>query len=174
MRARSLHPVLCCVLLLAACGSDRLSGEELPLELPPPPAPPPAPVSESIYDEAGELLASERLIAGLAVPQGSTTVLDEERRHIFRSAAPLAKVQRYFGVRLITGAVDSLAGGGVAYRAATPRDARGSTVQLDVVVEPSSSSQARIEIIELPPAIVNPPSQEETLRRLAADLERAE
>jgi hypothetical protein len=137
------------------------------IDEPAPPAPPP------IYGEDGELLESDQRVAGLILPRGLEEVLREQHRYVFRSSAPVIQVQRYFGPRLITGQVDALPTGGVAYRDAVPREAREVAVHLDVIIEPSSVAQSRIEILEHPPPMTAPPSEEEAIRRLRERVEQA-
>jgi hypothetical protein len=173
--SRSTSYAAALVALAAACrGSDAPS---LPDELPPPPEPvvsEVAPEPDPLYGPDGELLESDQRVAGLTLPRGLEEILREERRYVYRSPAPLAKVQRYFGPRLLTGQVDVLPSGGAAYRDAVPREARGGAVRLDVIIEPSTVARSRVEIIERPPPIVTPPSEEETLRRLRERLEQAD
>ncbi len=129
---------------------------------------------ESLYDANGDVLESTSRVAGLVLPRGVELVLDEERRHVYESSIPLMKMQRYFGVRLVTGQVDSHPNGAATYVDALPRDVRGGQVRLDVTIEPSSRSRSRIEIIERRPAPVSPPSEAESIERLRERLRRAD
>jgi hypothetical protein len=79
-------------------------------------------------------------------------------------------VQRYFGPRLLTGQVDRI-GNGAVYRRATPRDAQGGTVYLDVSVTPTSQG-TRVDVIELPPAPAKLPSPSEIERQVREEMER--
>jgi hypothetical protein len=159
---------------LVGCGEDR--AEALPEVVAPPPlpraarreAPPP------LYGPDGALLESDVVVAGLTLPRGLTPLIVEERRHVYRSDVPLFKMQQYFGVRLVTGEVDARSGGGATYRSALPRDVEGGAVRLDVSVQPSSSAATRVEIVELLPPPVDPPSEQETLERLRRAMEAAE
>lgn len=135
-------------------------------------APPPEPETvlrgeerPSLYGEDGELLESDTVVAGLRLPRGLDPMLEDGRRHVYTSAQPLTKVQSYFGVRLVTGQVDQVGGGGIVYHDAVPRDVRGGEVRLDVTIEASSASETRVEIIEAEPPIVTPPPEAETIRR---------
>lgn len=160
----------------SACGGGE-SAPELPEEVAPAPVLPAdddARGRESIYGEDGEVLESTTRVAGLVLPRGVELVLDQERRHVYQSQVPLTKMQRYFGVRLVTGQVDARPGGGATYVDALPRDVRGGEVRLDVTIEPSSAARTRVELVERPPAPVSPPSQEESLRRLRERMERAD
>ncbi len=159
-----------------ACGRGGDSAPELPEELAPMPETTrdDAPVREAIYGDDGEVLESTQRVAGLPLPRGLETVLEDGRRHVYRSEVPLQKMQSYFGVRLVTGQVDARAGGGATYVDAVPRGVRGGEVRLDVTVEPSSAAQSRVEIVERAPALVTPPTEEESLRRLRERMERAD
>ncbi len=99
------------------------------------------------------------MIAGLPLPRGLEPILNEGREHVYRTKVPLEKLQRYFGPRLLTGRVEPL-GGGVVYRGARPRDARGGVVPLDVKLVPGAAG-TRVEIIEVPPEPQRPPSLEQ-------------
>jgi hypothetical protein len=155
------------LLALAGCGGDE--EESLPEVVAPVPeveAPEAPDLPEPLYGEDGALLESDVTVAGLVLPRGLEPVLEEERRHVYRSDVPLPRVLQYFGVRLVTGQVDALSGGGATYRDAVPRDVRGGAVHLDVTIEGSSVARTRIEILELAPAPTTPPSEAEMVRRL--------
>lgn len=162
------------VTLASACGEP--DAPELPLEIAAAPVLPRERESagEALYDVEGELLESSSRLAGLVLPRGLELVLDEERRHVYESPVPLTKMQRYFGVRLLTGQVDPVPGGGVTYVDALPRDVRGGQVRLDVTIEPSSRSPSRVEIIERRPPPVSAPPQAESLERLHEWMRRAD
>lgn len=172
MRARSL--LFFCLAACGPCGSN--------------PAPESAPVAttetsetlraedrQSLYDADGNLLPSDTLIAGLALPRG----LEERpvrgaRRHVYRTDVPLAKVQAYFGPRLVTGHVDRL-GDAAIFRRAVPRGVRGGIVYLDVGIHPIPRGGTRIEVVELaPPAppTQNSPTPEELIRRFDEEQRR--
>lgn len=156
------------------CGGDEV--EQLPERVAPPPvvASPEVARPEPLYGEDGELLASDQSVAGLPLPRGLEVLVESGRRHVYTSAVPVARVQQYFGVRLITGEVDGRPGGGVTYHDALPRDARGSSVRLEVTIEPSSASATRVEIVEIEPAPVTAPSEAETITRVREQLEHAD
>lgn len=162
--------------LAGGCGGGE--APSLPEEVAPPPAierPTPQAVAPApLYGEDGELLESDTRVAGLTLPRGLETVLEDERRHVYRSDVPLTKLQRYFGVRLVTGQVDTRPNGSVTYVDALPRDVRGGEVRLDVTVEPVARAGTRIEVRERLPALVDPPSEEEALRMLEEQMRRAE
>lgn len=172
MRARSLF--FFCLAACGPCGSN--------------PAPESAPVAtieateteraedaQSLYDADGNLLPSDIMIAGLALPRG----LEERpvrgaRRHVYRTNVPLAKVQAYFGPRLVTGHVDRL-GDAAIFRRAVPRGVRGGIVHLDVGIHPIPRGGTRVEVVELAPPTPptqNSPSPEELLRRFDEDQRR--
>lgn len=160
----------------SACGGGE-SAPELPEEVAPAPVLPlddDARRREAIYGDDGEVLESTMRVAGLVLPRGVELVLDEERRHVYQSQVPLTKMQRYFGVRLVTGQVDARPGGGATYVDALPRDVRGGEVRLDVTIEPSSAARTRVEIVERQPAPATPPSQEESLQQLRERMRRAD
>ena len=142
--------------------------------LPPTEAAVPPATEVALYDDEGNLLGSGERLAGLELPRGLTPALQDGRRHVYRSDVPMVRVQRYFGVRLVTGAVDALPTGGAVYRDAVPRDVQGVPVRLDVRVEPSSSAPTRVEIVELEPPPVGAPTEAESLRRLQQVLEHTE
>lgn len=160
----------------SACGSGGGAASELPEEIAPAPevsrAAPPE--REAIYGDDGEVLESGEVVAGLPLPRGIETVLEDGRRHVYRSEVPLQKMQSYFGVRLVTGQVDARSGGGATYVDALPRGVRGGVVRMDVTIEPSSAARTRIEIVEREPPPSSPPSEEESLRRLRERMERAD
>lgn len=160
--------------LSAGCGSGE-GGEALPeVVAPPPPPPTGAPAGEALYGPEGELLESDQRVAGLVLPRGLEHLVDEGRRHVYTTDVPITKVQQYFGVRLVTGAVDAPEGRGVTYRDAVPRDVRGGEVHLDVSIEPASGAEARIEIVELEPPPASPPSEAETIERARRAIEQGE
>lgn len=162
--------------LLVACGGEERDAEGLPSEVLPEVTPPPptsvAPASP--LDAEGHLRGSGERVAGLELPMGLTPSVDEERRHTYRTSVALALVLRYFGPRLTTGQVEPLAGGGASYRAATPRDATGATVPLDVTIRPVPGAQVMIEIVEIPPEPITPPPESESIRELEHAFETAE
>lgn len=164
------------VSLAPGCGGGE--APSLPEELAPPPAierpAPPAGAADPLYDAEGDLLESETRVAGLALPRGLETVFEEERRHVYRSDVPLAKLQRYFGVRLVTGQVDTRPNGSVTYVDALPRGVRGGEVRLDVTVEPVARAGVRVEVRERVPPSLDRPSEEEALRMLQERLRSAD
>lgn len=174
-RAVSFHVAVSLVAFGAACGDGE--APSLPEEVAPPPAierPPPPGQPDPLYDDEGQLLESSTRVAGLVLPRGLETVVDEERRHVYRTDVPIAKVQQYFGVRLVTGQVDTRPNGSVTYVDALPRGVRGGEVRLDVTIDPVVGSGTRVEVRERLPAPVDPPSEEEALRMLQEQMRRAE
>jgi hypothetical protein len=172
-RARALFAM---ATLLAACGSEAHDAEGLPAE----PiaevvpervireAPPP------IYDEEGNLLASEERVAGLVLPVSLEPMIEEERRHVYRTRVPLTKVLSFFGPRLVTGRVDRSAGGGATYRDALPQGASGAYVHVDVAITPIPGPATRVEIVELLPPPTTPPTEQEAMDELARRMREAE
>jgi len=161
--------------LLAACGGEERDAEGLPSEVLPEVTPPPtstAPLSP--LDEEGNLRGSGEHVAGLELPMALTASVAEERRHTYLTSIALAPVLRYFGPRLTTGQVEPLPGGGASYRAATPRDAHGATVPLDVTIRPVPGQQVMVEIVEIPPEPITPPPELESIRALERTLETSE
>ncbi len=147
------------VALVTACGShgsDNHRGQRIaPVKpatrtraKPPPP----------LYGPNGALLPSDRSIAGLEMPRGLEQTIEARRRHVFTTRVPLAKVQRYFGTRLITGQVDRI-GEGAVFHAAVPRHVEGGVVKLDVSILPIPGDKTRVEVVELAPPPVHPPSE---------------
>ncbi|AKF03267.1 hypothetical protein [Sandaracinus amylolyticus] len=153
-------------LVVIGCGDEPdapvVSEEVAPAPVVPRPEPRPAP--EPIYGADGELLESDEVVAGLRLPRGLRPLSSRERRHVYGSDVPLAKVQRYFGPRLVTGQVDARPSGRATYVDAVPRDVRGGEVRLDVTIEPASGMATRVEIVERAPAPLSAPPEEETLR----------
>lgn len=164
------------VSLFAACGGPERDAEGMPSEVLPEVTPPPptsvAPVSP--LDAEGHLRGSGERVAGLELPMGLTPSVDEERRHTYLTTVALAPVLRYFGPRLTTGQVESLPGGGASYRAATPREATGVTVPLDVTIRPVPGGRVMVEIVEIPPAPITPPPESESIHALERAIETEE
>ncbi|MBX3248947.1 MAG: hypothetical protein KF901_17350 [Myxococcales bacterium] len=165
------------VLVAIACfGCGRCGGvqtdEGTPRSEAPDPEAPAGAQGEPLYDANGDLLPSREVVAGLTLPRGLTKrPLAGERRHVYVTQVPLAKVQAYFGPRLITGQVDRV-GAGAVFRRAVPREARGGVVHLDVGVYPVPRGGARVEIYELPPVPQNQPPPEELMRRFDEEQRR--
>lgn len=140
--------------LLLACGGEpppSADGVGVVVE-PPPPRPVRDPNAE-LYDANGVPRESDERVAGLVLPRGLTKVeaLATERRHVYTSSIPPARLLRYFGPRLYTMNIEQR-GQAVTYRDAEPRGARGGVVKLDVTIEPTSLHPSRVEIVERPPA----------------------
>jgi hypothetical protein len=123
-----------------------------------------------LYGTDGQLLESTETVAGLRLPRGLESIREEERRHVYLTDVPLTKVQRYFGPRLLTGQVDRL-GEGAVYRRATPRDAQGGTVHLDVSIIPTVGG-TRVDIVELAPVPTKTLPPAEIERQMAEHLKR--
>jgi len=123
------------------------------------------PLPDPLYGPSGELLESNRRVAGLQLPRGLEVTREEGRRHIYHHGASVRTVQAFFGTRLVTGAVDPI-GDGAVYREATPRGVRGGIVKLDVTITPSSHGGTRVEIVEIPPAPRTLPSEAEVRAQL--------
>lgn len=146
---------------LAACSSPEPTGEAV-FE---PPSTPVAqteagPERASIYDAEGNLREGDALVAGLRLPRGLEKKLDLGRRHVYETRVPIAKVQRYFGPRLLTGRVTRI-GEGATFREATPRGATGAVVKLDVAIVPAGEGLVQVDIYELPPPPARPLSESE-------------
>jgi hypothetical protein len=162
--------------LLVACGSEVHDAEGLEAE----PIAVTAPerveraTAPALYDDEGNLLESEDHVSGILLPVALTSVVSEDRRHVYQTDVPLTKVLRYFGPRLVTGRVDPGAGGGATYRDALPRDAAGSSVHVDVAITPIPGPRTRIEIEELLPPPPTPPSEAEAMEDLARRMQQAE
>lgn len=166
---------LCILVLLlsGACGEDEVIQTPDRVE----PEPPLRPQGESrtdgfLYDAEGNLRESEDVIAGLTLPRGLELSHEQERRHVYRSTVPRAKLLGYFGPRLFTGSVDPI-GDGAIFRGATVQGAVGSAVRLDVTILQTGAT-SRIEIFELPPIPENPPSPAELQRLWEEQQRRAE
>ncbi|MCA9616641.1 MAG: hypothetical protein H6722_31585 [Sandaracinus sp.] len=129
--------------------------------------------NDALYDAEGNLLPSDVVVAGLALPRG----LEErpsfgDRRHVYWTNVPIVKVQGYFGRRLITGQVDRI-GDAAVFRRAVPQGVRGGIVHLDVGIHPiPRGGGARVEIEEIAPVPQNPPSADELIRRFDEEQRR--
>ncbi|MCG8555304.1 MAG: hypothetical protein MJD61_08455 [Proteobacteria bacterium] len=129
----------------------------------------------TLYDAEGNLLPSEQVLSGLTLPRGLTRKRAMRRRWVYESRVPVDKLRRYFGLRLITGQIRP-GGGGITYVAATPREAKGGVVKLDVKVgdHPSTRGIAVVDIRELPPPPINPPSDRELRQIMKFRAQRAD
>ncbi len=166
-------PALLLVLLSVACSDEVIQAPDEPaVEVPEAPSGPTGRIDDYLYDAEGQLRESDEVIAGLVLPRGLELDRHAGRRHVYRTSLPRTKLAAYFGPRLFTGAVDRVGGDGAIYRAATVQGVRGSAVRMDVSILPIGG-RTRVEVFELPPVPVNPPSPEEMTRE-ARELERAE
>lgn len=157
-----------------ACGTAPTDVEgEAPEVVAPPPdrasvvtdEPPP------IRGTDGELLESDERVAGLVLPRGLEEVSHIGVRRVYRTSQPMALVLRYFGTRLVTGNVERGPGGRATYRNAVPSGVDPTTaVRMDVEIGTSSGAATRIEIVELPPEPLSPPSEAEIRARVEAHL----
>jgi len=162
VRTRKTLALILLAFALAACGQD---AEERP------PAPVVAETEATVraenpnrlYDEEGNLLESNVVVAGLRLPRGLEEAGEAERLHAYRTGVPIEKLLAYIGPRLITGQVDRH-GSGATFREAVPRDARGGIVKLDVAIVPMNRTTTRMEIRELPPVPTNPPTEAEVIQ----------
>ena len=151
MRRRCLPGLF--LLALGACAEEPPSAENVGRRVAAPP-PRPRPDDRSrLYDAEGVPRPSDRQVAGLVLPRGleALEALSEERRHVYRSRVPPARLLRYFGPRLTTAQVQQR-GETVTYVDAAPRGVRGGVVRLDVTIRPSSAHEALVEVYERPPA----------------------
>lgn len=172
----SVMRTLCILVLLfcGACGEDEVitSPDRVEPEVVPTRAAGETRTDDFLYDAEGDLRESEDVVAGLILPRGLELSRENERRHIYSSSVPRAKLLGYFGPRLFTGAVDPI-GDGAIFRGATVQGAVGSAVRLDVSILQTGPT-SRIEIYELPPMPENPPSPAELRRLFDEEQSRAE
>jgi hypothetical protein len=154
---------------LVACGGEPTGEAVFEPPATPAAAPEPGPARVSIYDAQGELREGDVVVAGLRLPRGLEPQFEHERRHVFETAVPIEKVQRYFGPRLRTPMVTPN-GQGVTYRDAAPRDATGGVVRLDVSIVPAGLGRVQVDIYELPP----PPPRALSEAEVRAIVEREE
>lgn len=166
-------PVIWVAVFGVACGGEAAPAEEVV-------APPvareevaEAPAEEPMYGDDGELLASDERVAGLRLPRRSELVISERRRHVYRTSAPLTKVQAYFGPRLHTMQVER-SGTRLSYLEALPNDSPESTLRIDVEISSSSAGGVRFEIRERAPEMISPPSEQETIDRITRIIEEAD
>lgn len=151
-------------LLVVACGENAAT-EPIPVQ--PEIAPVVAPteqITESIYNEDGELLASEQTVNGLVLPKGLTPDLQEDTRRTFTTEATLEELRAYLGPRLDTGNVQQV-GMGTMYRRAAARSAQGEIVRMDVILLPLAKDRVRLDLRDLPVPSENPPSQRELVEQ---------
>lgn len=169
--------VLSALLGVAACGGEESStdesGEATEIVEPVPevelaPAPPPDRRPD------GSLLESDDYVAGLRLPRGLREVAVDERHHYYEGLYVAEAYVNYFGPRLLTGHVEALPGGGARYVEATPREARGASVVMDVLVAPAAGNTSLITIDERPPVPETPPNEAEMLQALRRELEHAD
>lgn len=171
------HSSVLVVALVVACGGEARDVEGHASEVVPPieVAPAPEVAIPSLYDDEGNLRESDEQVAGLTLPMGLTpNAGDEERLHTYLSDVPIAAILRYFGPRLTTGQVEARPGGGASYRAAVPREVTAGAVRMDVTIMPVPGSRTLVEIREIPPEPVTPPSEAESIRSLTETLRTAE
>lgn len=161
--------LLAAVAALAACGGEPAGEAVFEPPATPVAAPEPGPERVSIYDAEGALRESDVVVAGLRLPRGLEQKFAHGRRHVFETAVPIEKVQRYFGPRLRTPVVTPN-GQGVTYREAVPSDATGAVVRLDVSIVPAGLGRVQVAIYELPP----PPPRPLTEAEVRAIVEREE
>lgn len=180
LRSRAGWPALWSALALGSalgCGGPTdLEGEVAEVIAPPPTRADLGPAtveSDRIVGDDGALLESEDTVSGLVLPRGLEVVVDEDRRHVFRTRSSVALVLDYLGPRLSTAEVEREARGAATYRNATPTGAAGAS-PMDVTVAPTSGEFTRIEIVLPPPTILAEPSEEEARRRLEALATNAE
>lgn len=158
----------------ASCGSapTDVEGETPAVVAPLPPRetvtrdePPP------IRGEDGELLESDERVAGLVLPRGLEEVSHIGVRWVYRTDQPMPLVLRYFGTRLVTGTVERGPGGRATYRNAVPSGVDPeAAVRMDVTIGSTSGAATRIEIVEIPPEPLTPPTEEEIRARVEAHL----
>lgn len=116
--------------------------------------------SDLMFDAKGDLVESDEIVAGLRLPRGVRLIHKTERRHMYETHVEKQKVQKYFGRRLFTGAVEQK-GQRVVYKAAVPKGVKGGIVKLDVAIYPMSGGRHRIEIKELRPMPKQPLSDQQ-------------
>ncbi|MDH5491360.1 MAG: hypothetical protein OEY14_05350 [Myxococcales bacterium] len=152
-------------------------GEEPATQGRPGAAPPGAPEAEerlgpaeeeALYDAEGRLLESQESVAWLVLPRGLRAERDEPNAHIYRTNVPLEKLHRYFGPRLLTGAVDRI-GDGSIFRAAAGPGRDPHEPRLEVSLLSSSRGGVRIEITEQRPVQLADP--EARARELEEDFQ---
>ncbi len=173
MRKAGATLLATCLLICTACGGDAVDpADEILTETPV--AAPAVDVPPPIYDEEGNLLASELSYLGLSIPRGLTLERELSSRHVYRAEQGIAidKVKRFFGPRLVTGAVDQR-GAGSIYRDATVADSRDDA-HLDVSIMPSSRGGVRVEIRYLPAVPEQPLSDREVREILKQGANRVE
>jgi len=129
--------------------------------------------SPATFDPDGNLIESDADINGLILPRGVERTRTAGLMRVYRLYAPIDKVLRYFGPRLMTTQVDRI-GGGAVYRNAIPRGVVGGEIVMDVSILPVGPSVVRIEITERAPLDLHPPTEAETLEKARRDFARIE
>lgn len=113
----------------------------------------------------GALLPSNTVHSGLVMPRGLEVFRDAETRHVYRSKVPMKALFAYFGPLLLTADIEHI-GAGAIYKQAKPRNAKGSSVTVDVSIMPWPRGQSRVEVIEHRATMVRSPLPAETLQEM--------
>lgn len=137
--------------LVAGCGDSEAERRRELLRAPE--GAPPRPVIRSVelFDEQGELLASDEVVAGLRLPRGLKLKSADPRTWIYQSRVPPQKLHSYFGKVLYGGAIE-VVGKRTTYASARVREDRTRLLRLEVQVRPSApdGSVSLVEIRQLP------------------------
>lgn len=172
MQPRTL--LLASTLFVMSCSSEaRESEPPAASTLNPAPAEEAPPEPEKvvyIYDVEGALLPSEEFLVGIQLPRGLELFRQEKGVHVYRIQAPIEKVLKYFGPKLITGRVERQ-GKGAVYRTASVRGSEVNPTKVDVSILEIGNRLTRVAITELPPPPAYPPAQQETLQRARRDFQ---
>jgi hypothetical protein len=159
---RSVILAACASVIIASACTDSKPATESALEKPRPvQAEPKVTPSDLLFDSKGDLVESNEVVAGLRLPRGVRLIHKAERRYTYETTrVPQEKIQKYFGRRLFTGAVEQK-GQRVVYRAAVPKGIKGGIVKLDVGIQPMSAGRVHIDIKELRPMPKQPLSDQQ-------------
>lgn len=114
--------------------------------------------ANSLYDEKGNLLASEQSIAGLRLPRGLQLKRKADFRYFYETEVPADKLHWYFGARLYTAKITRMSGS-TTYVAAKLSDGTGGANRFDVKITPNRTpkGKTRLEIRQLMPRKPTPP-----------------
>ncbi|MEM9075056.1 MAG: hypothetical protein AAGE52_41550 [Myxococcota bacterium] len=152
---------LALALVMFSCGGEEETPPPEPDETPSTPQGSFHP-EDDLYDEEGNLQASDEVLAGLPLPLGLTLERQVDRRHIYSSRIPIEKIVGFFGPKLFTGNVTRI-GDGAVYRGATLVGVENAPRFTVSVI--AAGTQTRVEIEELPPVPETPPTPQEMEQR---------
>ena len=173
-RVGRLAAWLSVAVLVVACSDDKRAAEGAQA----PKAAPKAAVKVDrvrYYDDKGNLLPSEQVVAGVTLPVGLKQRSRRERRTVFTMTreVPFKKVVAYFGPRLFTGQVEA-SDHEVAYLKAVPNDQLDALVKLDVRVSKRMGGETDVTLVEYSKNFAKPATPAEAQKALKEHFKTAE